>query len=71
MAKKKPDEAKCRELCGKINTWLAVKTLESLVYEVEILNKLSENGKRQYLTSEAYALLNYNTEYLTEQLKKK
>jgi hypothetical protein len=71
LSKKKPDEAKCKELCKKIHTWLAIKTLQSLVYEVEMLNRLSEKGKRQYLKSEAYALLKYNTEYLIEQLKKK
>jgi hypothetical protein len=68
LAKKKPNEAKCKELCGKTYTWLAIKTLESLVYEVEVLNKLGEKGKKQYLTSEAYALLKYNTEYLIGQL---
>jgi hypothetical protein len=70
LAKKKPDETKCKELCGKTYTWLAIKILESLVYEVEILNKLSEKKTKQYLTSEAYALLKYNTEYLIEQIKK-
>jgi hypothetical protein len=68
LTKKKPDEAKCKELCGKTYTWLAIKTLESLVYEVEVLNRLSEKKTRQYLTSEAYALLKYNIEYLIGQL---
>lgn len=70
LTKKRLDKAKCKELCEKVYTWLAIKTLESLVYEVEILNKLTESGKHQYLTSEAYALLKYNTEYLIGQLKK-
>jgi hypothetical protein len=71
ISKKKPNDAKCKELCKKIHTWLAIKTLESLVREVEILNRISEKGKKQYLASEAYALLKYNTEYLIDQLGKK
>jgi hypothetical protein len=68
---RKLNEAQCINLCEKTYTWLAIKMLESLVREVEILNRLTEKSKREYITSEAYALLKYNTEYLIEQLKKK
>lgn len=67
---RKLNEAQCINLCEKTYTWLAIKMLESLVYEAEILNRLTEKGKREYITSEAYALLKYNTEYLIEQLNK-
>jgi hypothetical protein len=69
--KRKLNESQCIDLCEKVYTRLAIKTLESLVREVEILNRMSERGKKQYITSEAYALLKYNTEYLLDQLSEK
>jgi hypothetical protein len=67
---RKLNKIQCKDLCEKVYKHLAIRTLQSLVREVEILNKLSDRNKKQYLTSEAYALLKYNTEYLIEQLKK-
>jgi hypothetical protein len=60
--KRKLNESQCKDLCEKVYKHLAIRTLQALVREVEILNKLSDKGKKQYLTSEAYALLKYNTE---------
>jgi hypothetical protein len=71
LQKRKLNESQCIDLCEKVYTRLAIKTLESLVREVEILNRISEKGKKQYITSEAYALLKYNTEYLLDQLSEK
>jgi hypothetical protein len=71
---KKPDENRRKEQYRDALYWAAKQVMESFVREVEILNKLSEKGlpaaagKRQYLTSEAYALLKYNAEYLIDQL---
>jgi hypothetical protein len=74
---KKPDENQRKEQYRDALYWAAKQVMESFVREVEILNKLSEKGlpaaagKRQYLTSEAYALLKYNAEYLIDQLPEK
>jgi hypothetical protein len=74
---KKPDENRRKEQYRDALYWAAKQVMESFVREVEILNKLSEKGlpaaagKRQYLTSEAYALLKYNAEYLIDQLPEK
>jgi hypothetical protein len=65
---KKPDENRRKEQYRDALYWAAKQVMESFVREVEILNRLTEKGKKQFLTSEAYALLKYNAEYLIDQL---
>ncbi len=64
---------KAREQLVKNKTKEAKKKLEEFVEKVEEdyheNDKDGEKEKRGYLTSEAYALLKYNAEYLIEQLK--
>lgn len=64
-------ESQRKELCQEIFYWMAKKVLESFVREVEILNRISAKGKKQYLTSDAYALLKYNAQYVIDQLPEK
>jgi hypothetical protein len=66
---RKLSKTQCIDLCEKAYKYLALKTLQSLVMEVEILNRISEKSPKKYFTSEAYALLKYNTEYLIKQLQ--
>jgi hypothetical protein len=68
---------KAKKELSKGNTIKARRELEQLLKKVERIYKFSQDaeGKKRnndiVMTSEAYALLKYNTEYLIEQLKKK
>lgn len=70
---------KAKEKFEKGNTKEAIEKLKSFLYEVEALYKKDkddehgekdkkENHAYEHITSEAYALLKYNTEYLIDQL---
>lgn len=69
--KEKMLESQRKSVCRDAFLWSAKKVLQSFVRELEILNKLSEKGRRQHLTSEAYALMKYNALYVIDQLPEK